>query len=51
MPIAATPRLQSPQEALCVDPIGFDAARPTVNLQAGGVHHPASDPTLGETAL
>jgi hypothetical protein len=51
LPIAATPGLQRPQEAFRVDPIGFDAAGPTVDLEAGRVHHPTGDPALGQTAL
>ena len=51
MPVTATPGLQHPQEAFSVDPIGFDAARPAVDLDAGRIHHPAGDSALSETAL
>jgi hypothetical protein len=51
MPVPATPGLQRPQEAFRVDPIGFDAARPAVDLEAGRIHHPAGNSALNETAL
>jgi hypothetical protein len=51
MPVTTTPGLQRPQEAFRIDPIGFDAARPAVDLEAGRIHHPAGNSALNETAL
>jgi hypothetical protein len=50
-PVAAAPCHQRPQQHGRIQPVGFRASCPAIDLKAPRIHHPAGDPLGSQATL